>query len=220
MLKQLTSSLIQKVSSSKPQVKELDQKAWDELYDKGKWDYLDSLSELAHYSVILGYAQYVINHQSGALGSAENLPGHAEAYGKILDVGCGQGVLQQRLSVLPYQYYCGIDIAGKAIEKAQSFANEKTEFVVADASSFNNDTCYDLIIFNESLYCFNDCIAIIRHYQKMLKKDGYIVISMHEQPVSQAHWKSIEQNYQLLDSVTLTNRQGVSWRCGLLSLND
>jgi 2-polyprenyl-3-methyl-5-hydroxy-6-metoxy-1,4-benzoquinol methylase len=195
---------LRKILGIKPNLPnmELDQVTWDAQHQTGKWSYLDQLSELAHYSVIVGYCQYFNPHA------------------RILDVGCGHGVLQQRLNILPYQHYTGIDISPSAIDKARQYSNHNTEFLATDASCFSSQNNYDIIIFNESLYCFNDCLKILDHYQQLLAPEGTFIVSMHVQPVSLAHWEKIDRHYQVQDSVKLSNHDNTSWICKALRLKD
>ena len=174
---------------------EVDQATWDHQYSAGRWSYLEKISELAHYSLIVGYCQYFNKH------------------GRILDVGCGNGVLQQRLSILPYAAYTGIDISQVAIDSAQAFSNSTTTFMAADAATFKPDNLYDIIIFNESLYCFNDCTKILSHYEKFLSAKGVMLISMHVQELSVKHWQAIDRQYRILDAVQLCNAENTEWVC-------
>ncbi len=166
---------------------------WNQLYKNGRWDYLQELNELAHYSVLVGYCQFY------------------HAHGKILDVGCGTGLLQQRLSYLPYSKYTGIDLSDHAIEKAKCYADDRTEFFAADALTFNNNNKYDAIFFNESLYCFNECLPVLSHYQNLINDNGIFVISMHDTGISSFHWSEIERHYAILDSVNISNKKNVCW---------
>ena len=61
---------------------------------------LKEIGELAHYSAIVGYCYYL--NKSGT----------------ILDIGCGEGILQERLRSLNYSRYVGVDISAKAIRRA------------------------------------------------------------------------------------------------------
>jgi 2-polyprenyl-3-methyl-5-hydroxy-6-metoxy-1,4-benzoquinol methylase len=70
---------------------------WDSMYEQGEWDYLTKIDELGHYSLLVGYCQYL------------------NPKGKILDIGCGEGLLQQQLRYLPYQSYLGVDVSNVAI---------------------------------------------------------------------------------------------------------
>ncbi len=111
---------------------------WEKQYSKGQWDYLYQLEELAHYSIILGYIR---NLKTG---------------GSILDIGCGKGILQERLALYGYSKYVGIDISDNAIRQASCKANDKTTFIASDATRYSPTEAFDAIVFNEVLYYFDD----------------------------------------------------------------
>lgn len=183
----------------RPYVEDLGQEGWDKRYNSGEWSYLDDISELGHYSLIVGYCQ------------------HMAPKGKYLDVGCGEGVLQQRLAVLPYERFTGIDISKVAIDNAnEKYKDERTEFFAADASNYKDDFLYDVIIFNESLYCFNDSVEILNHYAQLLSPQGVFVISMHVQEMSIFHWPEIEKHFDILDAVDIKNDNDIAWKCKLV----
>ncbi|KAB2889097.1 MAG: class I SAM-dependent methyltransferase [Desulfobulbaceae bacterium] len=174
---------------------EFDQKYWDTLYEAGRWNFLHDVSELAHYSVLVGYCHFFSPN------------------GSYLEIGCGEGILQQRLKVLNYNSYTGVDVSQIAINIATKFSDERTKFTSCDALRFNDSNFYDVIIFNESLYCFNDCLAVLKHFSKMLAKNGLFIISMHVQSVSNAHWREIDEEYSVIDSITIENLKKTQWKC-------
>ena len=80
----------------------------------------------------------------------------APAAARILDVGCGEGPLLEPLRQLGVGRYLGIDVAETVIERAQKLADRNTRFLAADAESYTTDERFDAIVFNESLYYFED----------------------------------------------------------------
>jgi hypothetical protein len=79
---------------------DISQEQWEQEYREGCWSYLQNARELAHYSMIIGYYT------------------HYRPGGSLLDVGCGEGVLQRRLRALGYARYLGIDSSEEAIARA------------------------------------------------------------------------------------------------------
>src|SRR6187200_1365283 len=63
---------------------------WEDKYRSSYWTYLRSLDELGRYSILVGLIQRLAPHA------------------KILDVGCGEGLLQEYLQYCPYLQYVGI----------------------------------------------------------------------------------------------------------------
>jgi 2-polyprenyl-3-methyl-5-hydroxy-6-metoxy-1,4-benzoquinol methylase len=109
-------------------------------YSSGRYDYLRGLSELVHYSVLIGYCHYL------------------KPAGSILDVGCGEGILQERLEPGKYSRYIGIDISHEAIRRTSHRQDARTLFITADVLTYIPSERFDIIVFNECLYHF-------RHYQ-------------------------------------------------------
>lgn len=168
---------------------------WDSMYEQGEWDYLTKIDELGHYSLLVGYCQYL------------------NPKGNILDIGCGEGLLQQRLSYLPYQSYVGVDVSSAAIAKVKERGNTRNTFIVADASQYKPSQAMDIIFFNECLYYFEKPHSVLVHYSRYLSNDGYFVISMFDQPESDLCWQILEANYKVIDAVSITNQAGLTWNC-------
>lgn len=137
---------------------------WDHEFSKGKWEYLGkSTVERARNSVISGVF---------ALGHAPS--------GRILDVGCGEGVLSDYLNVDQKKLYLGIDLSSAAITIAKK-KRSTLNYMQADATAFPAPLgyTYDVIVFNEMLY-YTDHSALLQKYsaKEYLSKNGIIVISV------------------------------------------
>ena len=91
---------------------------WETQYAGGEWERLRKVDELPHYSAIAGYVS------------------HYADYGRVLDVGCGEGILQEVLGRGRYKRYLGIDLALDAIRKASRKQDDGTTFEQADAASY------------------------------------------------------------------------------------
>jgi 2-polyprenyl-3-methyl-5-hydroxy-6-metoxy-1,4-benzoquinol methylase len=169
------------------------QARWEREYASGRWSYLSGVDELAHYSVIVGYYAFL-------------KPG-----GSVLDVGCGEGILQTRLSPHGYCRYLGIDFAAGAIHRLTEKRDLATEFHVADATSFTTDQKFDAIIFNESLYYFQDPVSLVERYLAFLASDGIIIVSMVVARNRVAIWNAIGTVLKAIDETTVFNRAGLGW---------
>jgi 2-polyprenyl-3-methyl-5-hydroxy-6-metoxy-1,4-benzoquinol methylase len=166
---------------------------WEREYASGRWSYLGGIDELAHYSVIVGYYAFL-------------KPG-----GSVLDVGCGEGILQTRLSPHGYGRYLGIDFAAGAIDQLAERRDLATEFQVADAASFTTSQKFDAIIFNESLYYFRDPVSIVERYLDFLARDGIIIVSMEVARNRVAIWNEIGTVLKAIDETTVFNGAGLGW---------
>lgn len=171
---------------------------WERQVKNGEWEYIKHLDELAHYSIIAGYFQ------------------HLKKGGAILDVGCGEGLLQMRLNPQTYAYYAGIDISEAAIERAASKADDKTFFFVACAGNYVPPQLFDAIIFNEVLYYLDSPLQILSRYSNYLNQDGVFIISMVKSLRSAFIWQRIKSQYITLDETKIVNMQGLGWICRVL----
>ncbi|HEX2762136.1 MAG TPA: class I SAM-dependent methyltransferase [Rhizomicrobium sp.] len=163
---------------------------WDAEYRSGQWDYLRRMDSLAGLISILGYCQY-LNPAS------------------ILDVGCGEGLLAEKLKVLPYTSYLGIDVSREAIASAAArLGDARSRFEVAEAESFQSDACFDVIVFNQSLYYLPDPAAVMRHYGALLAPKGRIIVSMTHNARTRAAWPLVETVLRIEDAMTITQGKG------------
>ena len=166
---------------------------WRGEYADGQWSRLWKINELGHYSVIAGYF------------------GRLKPGGSVLDVACGEGVLQQHLKPHRYHRYLGIDFTPEAISCASKSKDEVTDFAVADATNFSTDQRFDAIIFNECLYYFANPIKIVGRYSKFLDEDGVFIISNFSSLTNLNTIRSIRQNLDVDDEVSIVNSDGISW---------
>src|SRR5215469_11641396 len=133
---------------------------WEAQYAAGRWDFLAELSELARFSVLAGYIC------------------HLKPGGAVLDTGCGQGVLLQRLPGSCYSRYVGIDVSGSAISVAQEHANERSTFFAVDCEEYSPAEQFDVIVFNEVLCCLRDPLHTVERYTHSLKRGGLLLVSL------------------------------------------
>ena len=169
---------------------------WESQYRSGHWGYMGQLHELARYSVIVGYLQYL------------------KYGGSILDVGCGEGILQARLCPHAYSRYVGIDVSREAIDQASCKADHKTSFVCADVESYIPAELFDAIVFNEILYYLDAPLEVLKRYESYLEEDGIFVISMFVSKKTALCWTKLETAYRFVDETKSTHKgSGRSWIC-------
>jgi SAM-dependent methyltransferase len=168
----------------------------DSDYAHGKWDYLRGIEELGRFSVLVGYCHFL------------------KPDGRILEVGCGEGVLRERLDPVRYSRYVGIDVSAEAIQRARARADDKTAFVCADAAAWDPGEAFDLIVFNECLEYFDDPLAVVRRYEPSLAPGGAFLVSMFagiETVRTRRIWRWLESVYAVEDATRVTNRAGLTW---------
>jgi len=158
------------------------------------------LDELARYSIIVGYLQYL------------------KCGGSVLDVGCGEGVLQEKLGPRTYCRYVGIDISSEAIGQASHKEDEKTSFVCADVNNYVPTESFDAIVLNEILYYLDDPLKVLKRYEGYLKEDGIFIISMFVSRKTTLCWQKLETAYHFVDETKSTNKRTArSWICRVWS---
>lgn len=175
---------------------------WEKQYSSGAWDYLESEKEREHYVAIVDFLKDYIKQ------------------GEILDIGCGTGVLYKYLSgnnALNDKVYHGIDISENAVLTARQ--NYKgVHFNALDYQTQNIEKAFDCIIFNETLYYFENAGNTLKKcINENLQKDGKLIVSMVDYGHHHLIWDFIDSNYQVLDQKTVTNEDGVSWTIKVLS---
>jgi 2-polyprenyl-3-methyl-5-hydroxy-6-metoxy-1,4-benzoquinol methylase len=105
----------------------------------------------------------------------ENFPKGA----KVLDVGCGNGIISRGIGSHGYRVY-GIDISDKAIEKAKmltklenvTFDNISAEQLVADGNK------YDAVICSEVLEHLNDPGKLLKVLYESLDNGGVLIVTV------------------------------------------
>ena len=98
---------------------------------------------------------------------------------KILDIGCGGGLISESLAKLGGQV-TGIDFVENNIKEAKSHAlkqNLKINYFVQDIENLNLSNKFDLIILFEVLEHLNNWDKSLIKIKKNLKKNGILIIS-------------------------------------------
>jgi 2-polyprenyl-3-methyl-5-hydroxy-6-metoxy-1,4-benzoquinol methylase len=167
---------------------------WEQQYSRGRWDYLRGTGELARYSIISGYCYYY------------------KSSGAILDSGCGEGLLKERLHLHAYSHYIGIDISAEAIKTALGRRDDKSTFILADANTYIPQMAFDIIVFNECLFHFENPLSLMQRYEPFLNDDGLYIASIVSHDKTLSIWKIVESCYLPEDAVEIAHMSGLAWR--------
>lgn len=95
---------------------------------------------------------------------------------EILEVGCGNGWLAHRISVIPHAVVRGIDLNRFEISQAKRVFGERANLSFRESGfpSPVHQTKYDIILFAASIQYFHSLEGVIEAALSMLKIDGEI----------------------------------------------
>lgn len=180
---------------------------WEAQYRHGDWEFMRQIDEMARYSVIAGIL-------------ARLRPG-----GAILDVGCGEGILEEHLRPLGYGRYVGIDLSEAAVARARARSggvvagrgvpSRHARFEAADAERYVPAEAFDAVVFNESAYYFEDPVGTVRRYGASLGPGGLLVVSMFESRRAAAIRRRLKAFLEPLEEVAIDGGKGL-WVVTLL----
>lgn len=176
---------------------------WNRQYTDGDWNFLEGLDEVARYWVAVGYCASRFQRPA------------------ILDVGCGTGLLEEKLRRLPYSSYFGIDISESALKQARSRIPAVCRLVCADARNFVIAETFDVIIFMEALIPGMPVVDILKRYCPRLRPSGRLLVSMFDGRNRKATvpvWKEIQGQFRIEDTTRVENLpSSKSWTIALLA---
>ena len=172
---------------------------WDHQYATGRWEGLKAPLEQARFDTCIALLR---RHAAG---------------GDLLEIGCGEGLLLQRLSPDDYGEFVGVDISVIAIDQAKLLATNRATFLVADMQRLEIDRKFDAVVFTESIYYVSHRDELLRRYARFLREHGVFVISVFRNSSSQGVWDQIHVAAAPIERATTTNAAG-TWDCEVLRL--
>lgn len=179
------------------------QMRWNKQYRKGRWNSLRHDSENSRYEAIVNF-----------------MTERGKKSPSILDLGCGEGVLNEKLPVdYAYSYFMGVDFSKVSIENAKTKNFPNADFVCADIHFFTPPRKFDIIIFNEAFYYVNikERENVRNRILKHLEDDGILIVSMYRDATD--CWDVLNAGAERLDFVTITtNEEKKYWKVGVYKL--
>jgi 2-polyprenyl-3-methyl-5-hydroxy-6-metoxy-1,4-benzoquinol methylase len=160
---------------------------WDREYASGRLNYYGAFRERGRYGVLLAY----LSGREGPM--------------RLLDFGCGTGILRHRLAHLPISEYVGIDPSAEAIEAARKEHGDAGRFHVADQVDASMGM-FDVIVCNEVLYYVEDLPATLERLRGSLKPGGWVMTSVVRHPGDIAIERALKASFDLVDSVYVKRR--------------
>jgi len=160
---------------------------WDTLYATGQYDFVTTAEHVSRYGSVAAYCCFFI------------------AGGRVLDIGCGRGLLLKYLPREVTRSYVGIDVSEAAIELARA-QFPGGHFEVADAMIYEPPHDFEVIVFNDSLYYFPFPEQQVERYARALTSDGVIVASMWRHAHAIRAWNRLRADFVTLDDVCVSRR--------------
>tara|TARA_R100000935_G_scaffold21876_3_gene40422 strand:- start:11 stop:592 length:582 start_codon:yes stop_codon:yes gene_type:complete len=173
---------------------------WNKQYKSGRWKSLKSDIEADRYLKI-----------------KKDLRAFAPENPSILDIGCGDGVLNERLGDYPFSYFLGVDFSSESIKQAQEKNLPNSEFEHCDVLHFVPKRTFDAIVFNESFYYIPDTekTRVLQFLLDHLSAEGVLIVSIFRE--GPGCWEYFKENPKLkeLDFETIkTSKEMTYWKIG------
>ena len=128
--------------------------------------------------------------------------------GRVLDVGCSRGLLQEGLT---YGSYVGIDADARPLAFAAPRADERTRFLRADADVYESSEPVDAMVFNEMLYYLPDPVRTVRRLATQLAPGGVVIISMYRAWATDRIRRRLAADFPVVDSREVVGSSGMVW---------
>ncbi|MBW8683145.1 class I SAM-dependent methyltransferase [Chitinophaga rhizophila] len=168
---------------------------WDKQYTQGAWEVLKSPLEEKRFESV---RNFIYKYAPG---------------GDILEVGCGEGLLQRGMDRQLYNLFTGIDVSNVAILRTEDLWNAQNRYMSADMETWQPDSQrFDIIIFNESLYYASYPLELMTRYFSFLKPGGAIILSVYETPPNQQLLDAVEKLHPATEATITENERG-RWHC-------
>ena len=173
---------------------------WNKQYRKGRWKSLQNEREaIRYYQIVEFFKKYGPKNPS------------------ILDIGCGDGVLNRRMEGFEFKDFTGVDFSSESIRQAKTYNYPKTTFVTADAIEYQPRQNFDIIIFNEAFYYIPDSKKpeVMDRMLSHLNPNGLMIVSIFREGIG--CWEYFKEDERLteLDFITVnTDKETTYWKIG------
>ncbi|MBC8753697.1 class I SAM-dependent methyltransferase [Kordia sp. YSTF-M3] len=174
---------------------------WNKQYKKGRWDNLRNPIEANRYKTIIDF-----------------ITSHGKKQPSILDLGAGEGVLNEYLDAEMFSYFLGMDFSDVSIQKAKAKNFSKAEFVTADIHTYKPTRKFDVIIFNEAFYYIHESEKqnVLDRMLSHLEANGILIVSIYREGVG--CWEYFEKLQRLGFTVVKTEEEKTYWKVGVYKL--
>ena len=174
---------------------------WNKQYRHGKWENLKSEKEAKRYYQVIDYIKE-----------------YSHLNPVILDIGCGNGVLNERMKGLDFEHFLGLDFSQDSIKQAENKKLPKAEFIAEDVVNFRPQRNFDVVIFNEAFYYIHDTEKdnVLNRMLQNLNEDGIIITSIYREGLG--CWEYFKENSKLKElnfTTVKTDKELQYWKVGV-----
>jgi 2-polyprenyl-3-methyl-5-hydroxy-6-metoxy-1,4-benzoquinol methylase len=155
---------------------------WNRQYSAGQWNFLASIEEMSRYWVAAGYCSSIPNPS-------------------VLDVGCGPGLMEEKLRLLPYSVFLGIDYSDEALKVARRRVPASARLECADLTTFETSEKFDIVTFMEVEWPPMS-VAVMQRYERMLRPGGRMLLSLFDgrnRNATLGTWEEVRRNFAIVD---------------------
>ena len=101
-----------------------------------------------------------------------------ERFPRIMDLGCGKGIISDKLLKRNKGEVIAIDLSDKMIEFAkEANKDSKVKFINADFYEFSDNKPFDMIICFDAFPHFLDVDGFVKKAASLTRKDGQLIIA-------------------------------------------
>ncbi|MGJ8592694.1 MAG: class I SAM-dependent methyltransferase [Aquaticitalea sp.] len=176
---------------------------WNRQYRNGRWEKLKGDKEVIRYQQII-----------------DDIEQFGSANPSILDLGCGEGILCDRMKNESYSYFLGMDFSSVSIKNANALNLGNADFICANVHNFQPEQTFDVIIFNEVFYYIHDTERqnVLNRMLASLNENGIIIVSIFRE--GGGCWNYFENLKQLSFKQVMidkTDSDKTYWKIGTYS---
>ena len=173
---------------------------WNAEYATDGLDHYAGLPLLSRSTLLLGYLDY--------------LGGSPE----VLEIGCGVGLLRERMERSSFARYVGIDVSAVAIARAEALSDERTTFLVGELPPAEVGP-FDVVVMSDVLQCVPDPARTLDSVRSSLRRGGALLTAISSHRGDGALHKLVEHRFERIDSVFARNEQkSFGWRVSMYRL--
>lgn len=159
---------------------------WNRRYRETYLDLLEGVSEIGRHGVLAEMLMRLVHK------------------GRVLDVGCGTGILSSLIDLECFEYV-GVDIASEPLALAQSkHARRRVSFVRSALEDFSPAEPFSAIVFNEILY-YIDLGRALTLATQWTHGVGWVLASVFDFPKGREVIETLHKNVDVRSSCSVRN---------------